>query len=170
MAKTPFEASNTLGLRVARRSGAPAAGYANSGKIDGPTSDDTAKAVAIAVKKAVAAVTVDMVREQIARTCHEANRVYCEAGGDDSQPAWEDAPQWQRESALMGVDLHMDNDVGPEASHASWMAQKESDGWEYGKTKNEDKKTHPCMMPFDELPKDQQFKDFLFRAIVHSFK
>ena len=166
MAKTPFEASNTLGSRVARRSGAPAAGYDNAGKIDGPALEDTAKAV----KKAVAAVTVEMGREQIARTCHEANKVYCEAGGDDSQLAWEDAPKWQRDSAMSGVILHMDNDIGPETSHISWMAQKESDGWKYGKTKDANKKTHPCMVPFEELPKDQQFKDFLFRAIVHSFK
>lgn len=33
--------------------------------------------------------------EQIARMAHEANRAYCQALGDDSQPAWEDAPEWQ---------------------------------------------------------------------------
>lgn len=43
--------------------------------------------------------------EQIARVCHEVNRAYCQALGDDSQPAWEDAPQWQRDSALLGVQL-----------------------------------------------------------------
>lgn len=170
MAKTPFEASNTLGSRVVRRSGAPAAGYDNSRKVEVTSSEDTAKAVDTAVKKAVAAVTVEMIREQIARTCHEANKVYCETVGDIPQVSWEDAPKWQRESAMMGVALHMDNDVGPEASHDSWMTQKESDGWVYGKKKDEDAKTHPCMVPFDKLPKDQQFKDFLFRAIVHSFK
>lgn len=35
--------------------------------------------------------------DKIARVCHEVNRAYCQALGDNSQPAWEDAPAWQRE-------------------------------------------------------------------------
>lgn len=93
-----------------------------------------------------------MNREQIARVCHEVNRAYCEALGDMSQPAWEDAPQWQRDSAMMGVNLHCDNNVGPEASHESWMAQKVSEGWVYGPVKDPEAKTHHCIVPFDMLP------------------
>lgn len=44
-----------------------------------------------------------MTPEQIARVVHEVNRAYCEALGDTSQPKWEDAPQWQRDSAMLGV-------------------------------------------------------------------
>ncbi len=44
-----------------------------------------------------------MTPEQIARVAHEVNRAYCQALGDNSQPAWEDAPQWQRDSAMLGV-------------------------------------------------------------------
>jgi hypothetical protein len=29
----------------------------------------------------------------IARACHEVNRAYCQALGDNSQPAWEDGPE-----------------------------------------------------------------------------
>lgn len=108
--------------------------------------------------------------ETIARVCHEANRAYCEALGDHSQVPWEDAPQWQRASARMGVDLHLMADVGPEASHIAWMTQKAQDGWIYGKTKDPDAKTHPCMVPFSELPVEQQAKDFIFRAIVHALR
>lgn len=104
----------------------------------------------------------------IAMTCHEANRAYCAYLGDDSQKPWADAPDWQRESALKGVEFHLANpDAGDAASHDSWMAQKVADGWVYGETKDEEKKTHPCIVPFDQLPKEQQFKDALFRAIVH---
>lgn len=111
-------------------------------------------------------VTID----NIARVCHEANRAYCSTIGDDSQPSWEDAPAWQRESARMGVDLHLMGDFGPEASHISWMKQKTDDGWVHGETKDPEAKTHPCIKPFSELPPGQQMKDHLFRAIVHSFK
>jgi hypothetical protein len=54
-----------------------------------------------------------MKNEQIARVCHEVNRAYCESLGDMSQPSWEDAPQWQKDSAMLGVKLHTENNVGP---------------------------------------------------------
>lgn len=109
--------------------------------------------------------------EDIARVAHEINAAYCRAMGDHSQQAWEDAPQWQRDSAMTGVRLHMNNpDAGPQASHESWMAEKERDGWVYGEVKDPERKQHPCMVPFDQLPVEQQAKDFLFRQVVHSLK
>jgi hypothetical protein len=112
----------------------------------------------------------EMTRDEIARVAHEVNRAYCQALGDDSQPAWEDAPQWQKDSANLGVDLHIDHDAGPEASHESWMAQKLKDGWKYGPVKDPATKEHPCIMPFHDLPKDQQAKDYIFRGVVHALK
>lgn len=109
-----------------------------------------------------------MEREQIARICHEVNRAYCQALGDNSQVSWEDAPEWQRESARMGVDLHIMGEFGPEASHISWMKQKLETGWQYGPVKDEAKKEHPCLVPFEQLPVEQQAKDYIFRAIVHA--
>lgn len=107
---------------------------------------------------------------QIAKVAHEVNRAYCAALGDASQPTWEEAPQWQRDSAKLGVELHLSGDHGPEASHASWMTQKLADGWTYGEIKDPEAKTHPCMVPFNELPPEQQAKDHIFRGVVHAFK
>lgn len=106
----------------------------------------------------------------VARVCHEVNRAYCQSLGDNSQPAWEDAPQWQKDSALLGVELHMSGEHGPEASHESWMSQKVADGWIYGAVKDPEAKTHPCIVPFAELPREQQAKDFIFRAVVHALR
>lgn len=106
----------------------------------------------------------------IARVCHEVNKAYCEALGDHSQPTWEEAPEWQRVSARMGVDLHTMGDFGPEASHISWMMQKVDEGWVYGPEKNPALKQHPCMVPFADLPPAQQAKDFIFRAVVHALR
>lgn len=108
--------------------------------------------------------------DAIARVCHEANRALCQAFGDMSQPSWEEAPLWQRESARMGVDLHLMGDFGPEASHNAWMQNKIDTGWVWGPEKIEKLRTHPCMVPFDQLPPEQQAKDFVFRAIVHAMK
>ena len=105
--------------------------------------------------------------ENIARVCHEVNRAYCESLGDTSQVAWEMAPQWQKDSAIMGVTLHLNNpEAGPKASHESWLEEKRDTGWKYGPVKDPDAKTHPCFVAFDELPREQQAKDFIFRAVV----
>lgn len=110
-----------------------------------------------------------LTKEEVALLCHEANRAYCLALGDDSQPAWKDAPEWQKASALAGVDLHSSGgEVGPDASHRAWMALKEADGWKYGPVKDAEKKEHPCMVPFSELPVEQQAKDYIFAAIVRT--
>lgn len=108
-----------------------------------------------------------MNNEQIARVCHEVNRAYCESIGDSSQPSWEDAPEWQRKSAVNGVQFHIDNPhASPSHSHEEWLKEKEADGWKYGAEKNPNTKEHPCFVPYDELPNEQRAKDFIFTAIV----
>lgn len=104
-----------------------------------------------------------------ARICHEANRAYCLSIGDGSQLAWADAPAWQQTSAYDGVGARAENPDAPaSASHENWLKHKEADGWVYGEVKDPEKKTHPCMVPFDQLPPDQQRKDVLFSAICRA--
>lgn len=108
--------------------------------------------------------------EQIAKTCHEVNRAYCESIGDNSQPIWDDAPQWQKDSAISGVNFHLENPFSkPSDSHDNWMKEKLNDGWKYGPVKDPEKKQHPCMVEYNQLPKEQQTKDALFIAVVRSF-
>jgi hypothetical protein len=112
-----------------------------------------------------------MTTADIAQVAHEVNKAYCEAIGDKSQTSWEDAPAWQKESAVLGVMFHVENpDAGPEASHNSWLKEKLENGWRLGHVKDANEKTHPCILPFQDLPKEQQAKDFLFRQVVHSLK
>lgn len=107
----------------------------------------------------------------IAIICHQANKAWCERNGDFSQKDWANAPDWQKDSAVNGVVFHVRNpDANDSASHDNWMKEKVEAGWVYGEKKNEDKKTHPCIRPFNELPEVQQKKDKLFRAIVHALK
>lgn len=107
--------------------------------------------------------------QQIAEVCHEANRAYCNVNGDDSQPAWDLAPEWQRLSAINGAVLHVNNpDAGPAASHESWMKEKVDAGWVYGQVKDPVAKTHPCIVPYEQLPEFQKIKDYLFIAVVNA--
>ena len=107
--------------------------------------------------------------EKIAKICHEANRAYCETLGDWSQPTWENAPDWQKKSAINGVVLHLAGDVSPKDSHDNWVKDKLADGWVFG-TKDPEAKTHPCIVVYEKLPIEQRRKDYIFKAIVESFK
>lgn len=107
----------------------------------------------------------------MARAAHEVNRAYCLALGDTSQLPYDEAPEWARESARKGVvavvtALASGAEQRPEASHESWLAEKVATGWKYGPVKDPSKKEHPCMVPFDKLPPEQQAKDHLFVATV----
>lgn len=107
----------------------------------------------------------------IAMICHEANRAYCETIGDFSQPFWKHAPEWQKKSAVAGVAFHIGTleqggEPSPSASHESWLAEKEREGWRYGPVKDPGKKEHPCFVPYEQLPIEQRMKDYIFGAIV----
>jgi hypothetical protein len=109
--------------------------------------------------------------ENVAQVAHEINKAYCEAIGDNSQPTWENAPEWQKSSAIQGVKFHLENpNAGPDASHNSWLKQKEEEGWKYGPVKNPETKEHPCYVPYEQLPTEQKAKDYLFKQVIHSLK
>ena len=109
--------------------------------------------------------------DRIAKVCHEVNRAYCHAIGDNSQVPWSEAPEWQKESAKNGVVMHLENpDATPEQIHANWLLEKADNGWQYGPIKDPEKKEHPCFLSYDELPTEQKAKDYIFRAIVHAMK
>jgi hypothetical protein len=82
------------------------------------------------------------IHEQIAMVCHEANRAYCLSIGDTSQPAWADAPEWQRTSAISGAKLHFDalrsggQPIPSQTTHEAWVEEKRNSGWTYGPVKD----------------------------------
>jgi hypothetical protein len=110
-------------------------------------------------------------RDAIITACaiaaHEVNRAYCRSIGDDSQVSWDDAPQWQKDSAIEGVAGVLDGNT-PEQSHEGWLKHKTENGWVYGPTKDPEAKTHPCMLPYAELPPEQKRKDTLFVTVVRA--
>ncbi|SCZ14344.1 RyR domain-containing protein [Rhodococcus erythropolis] len=108
--------------------------------------------------------------EHIARVCHEANRAIQIATGDPKvSPHWDDAPQEQRASAIEGVIAAM-RGATPRQLHESWLEFKASGGWIYGPEKDEVARTHPCFVPYDELPEEQKSKDAVFSAIVGALR
>ena len=107
--------------------------------------------------------------EDIAETAYEVNRAYCAVLGDLSFGPWNEAPAWQKETCVNGVLFHLHNqEATPAASHESWLDEKVNTGWKWGAVKDPEKKEHPCMVPFENLPQEQQMKDHIFRAVCRS--
>lgn len=108
-------------------------------------------------------VAIDKRIEIIASKCYEANKAYCESIGDTSQVSWAEATQSQRMSSISGVYWRLSNLNAPAgAQHDKWMADKLAEGWVYGEVKDEVKKTHHCLIPYDQLPEVQRKKDDIF--------
>jgi len=107
--------------------------------------------------------------EQIAQMCHETNKHFTRLLGDFSQHSWEEAEQWQRESAIKGVEFALANPTAPASSqHDAWLADKKNSGWKFGLEKDATKKEHHCIVPYELLPIEQRTKDHLFKAIVNA--
>ena len=49
---------------------------------------------------------------------------------------------------------HMSRNV-----HEVWAKNRISQGWQYGKQRNDDFKQHPCLVPYDELPESERVYD-----------
>lgn len=43
--------------------------------------------------------------------------------------------------------------------HDVWASQRLSEGWRYGETRNENKKTTPCLVAYDALPETEKEYD-----------
>ena len=68
----------------------------------------------------------------------------------------------QYDSLLQGTRFGLKNiGMTPEENHENWMRCKTEQGWVYGEVKDFEKKTHPDLVPFDELPKVEADKDIM---------
>jgi hypothetical protein len=104
--------------------------------------------------------------EQIARVCHAANTELQRLFGDPSPSVlWDDEPEEIRQTTIAGVEAALRGE-SPEELHAEWCRNKAAQGWRRGEFKDAEAKTHPCLVPYDELPASERLKDAVFGAIV----
>lgn len=43
--------------------------------------------------------------------------------------------------------------------HETWAKTRISQGWTYGEQRDDEKKTHPCLVPYEELPEEEKEYD-----------
>ncbi|QDU95835.1 RyR domain-containing protein [Lignipirellula cremea] len=46
-----------------------------------------------------------------------------------------------------------------ENTHEVWASQRIKDGWTLGAERNDERKLHPCLVPYDELPESEKEYD-----------
>jgi ryanodine receptor 2 len=44
-------------------------------------------------------------------------------------------------------------------THEHWAAQRIADGWVYGPARNDARKEHPCLVPYEQLPDSEKEYD-----------
>ena len=54
----------------------------------------------------------------------------------------------------------------PKEAHDSWVRAYKEMGWKFGEKRDIKKKTHPDILPFEKLPKDERDKDAIFLMAV----
>lgn len=99
-----------------------------------------------------------MTLEEIARICHETNRVLSPG------PSWQECPQRMRDDTIGSIILLKDRpDLTAEKLHQWWRDDKKANDWKYGPEKDEKLKTHPCLIGegFHDLSESDQAKDYL---------
>ena len=107
--------------------------------------------------------------DAIARAAHEAIRGWVTAHGQKATPPWSRAAKWMRDSTRESILFAIENPEAPHsAQHDQWMEQKFRDGWVFGETKDASAKTHPMLIPYEDLPEFERRKDALMRAIALS--
>lgn len=104
---------------------------------------------------------------KIATICHAANTAYCHAFGLKAPLEW----QWLSESSWASIAsgvayVFYNPDCIPQDLHEAWVKNRRCDGWTYGINYSVHNKTHPCLVPYQDLQDNQKIKDDLFLAVA----
>jgi len=106
----------------------------------------------------------------IAKVVHSANRAYVDAiGGRAFNPTWEEVGEEQRQGQIEAIKSLIIEPRTPQTSHEIWCVAREKEGWTKDIKYDYHRKTHPNLVPYDQLPFEEQFKDHLFMGIASIF-
>lgn len=105
--------------------------------------------------------------ERIAEAIYEACRVEAADSGRPVVPeVWAKREEAFRNQfvATIARICQPGYDTTPEREHDSWWQAYMDMGWQYGEVRDPVAKTHPDMVPYDQLSKAEREKDAVFLA------
>lgn len=104
--------------------------------------------------------------EEIARVCHEANRAMQHIQNDPAPSLpWDAESDLVRKAAVNLIRMVCMGHTN-EQIHSEWCDRYREEGWRCGPVKDAALKTHPCLMPYYDLPPLQRHKTEVIRSIV----
>lgn len=56
-------------------------------------------------------------------------------------------------------DLNELREAIAENAHDVWAVERQAQGWSYGEERNDELKTHPCLIPYEDLPEVEKAYD-----------
>ena len=106
--------------------------------------------------------------DAIAAVCYEANRAWQrELLGSCAYPEWSSASTDQRREFVEAVRFHLRNpNASAAATHEEWMRGRYAEGWTWGPTDDPDRKSHPRLKSFRELPPEQRLAVYLLLGVI----
>lgn len=113
-----------------------------------------------------------LTESHIAEITYGIVNVYKRSIGEPVSPSWDIITEEERDAVITAVRRILDAyiDMSPEANHMGWLFDRINAGWMYGDKKNSSAKEHPCLVPYNKLPKSQRTKNELFVSSVKLFK
>lgn len=106
-------------------------------------------------------------REFAARVAHEALRV-CRLQFDDaSMCSWDSSSELQRDVSRTYVD-RMLLGISAKTQHANWRDDRLAAGWKRGPAVDQERKEHPFLCAYKDLPFEQRLKDDMFVRVAQS--
>lgn len=103
---------------------------------------------------------------EVARVCHEAIRAMQVVLGDQAPDVpWDAKRPEYAEGVVRAVRMYREG-ASREQVHEAWCTDRKAMGWTWGPEKDWEKMTHPCLVPWDDLPDEQKRKDAVFSANV----
>lgn len=110
-----------------------------------------------------------LIVEAAAAAAYSVHRAYRAAVDGEQMPSWGNAVTEYKNRLRAAARKALEDDVrDPEENHRAWVAEKEAEGWTVADgPRDEAKKKHPHMVPWELLPDHERSARALFLACVH---
>lgn len=108
--------------------------------------------------------------EFIASVAHSVQKGIDHAFGLPELHPWGLMGEEYKARLCLSVRSILIHDKSAKSLHDAWMNRLMKEGWKLGEIKDNEKKTHPLLIPFDELPIEWKLRLRQLRAAVIPFR